>query len=222
MRDAMDAVGRDCLNARACDVEPAPGCKCQGPDWTMETPGFDPGATPQLCHHRGNWRCHDTRGNSQKRKSGSATSENPHQKSCQISVNPIDQLPVRTVYRIVVLGAPVPLFTRPRASRVILPPTMAFRLPATQLCRVATNPGAITIRPLLSSLRQPLQQSRWLATPTYPVTQSRIGSQGPTAMVFLNMGGPSTVDEVGDFLSRLFVSTPFPPSIFFSPALNMS
>lgn len=24
-------------------------------------------------------------------------------------------------------------------------------------------------------------------------------------MVFLNMGGPSTVDEVGDFLSRLFV-----------------
>jgi ferrochelatase len=24
-------------------------------------------------------------------------------------------------------------------------------------------------------------------------------------MVFLNMGGPSTTDEVGDFLSRLFV-----------------
>jgi len=28
-------------------------------------------------------------------------------------------------------------------------------------------------------------------------------------MVFLNMGGPSTTDEVGDFLSRLFVLTPF-------------
>jgi protoheme ferro-lyase len=27
-------------------------------------------------------------------------------------------------------------------------------------------------------------------------------------MVFLNMGGPSTLDEVGDFLSRLFVSVP--------------
>lgn len=27
-------------------------------------------------------------------------------------------------------------------------------------------------------------------------------------MVFLNMGGPSTTDEVGDFLSRLFVGQP--------------
>lgn len=29
---------------------------------------------------------------------------------------------------------------------------------------------------------------------------------GPTAVVLLNMGGPSTRDEVGDFLKRLFVS----------------
>ncbi|KAF2862436.1 putative mitochondrial ferrochelatase [Piedraia hortae CBS 480.64] len=29
-------------------------------------------------------------------------------------------------------------------------------------------------------------------------------SKGPTAMVFMNMGGPSTTGEVGDFLSRLF------------------
>ena len=27
-------------------------------------------------------------------------------------------------------------------------------------------------------------------------------------MVFMNMGGPSTTDEVGDFLSRLFVCLP--------------
>lgn len=27
-------------------------------------------------------------------------------------------------------------------------------------------------------------------------------------MVFMNMGGPSTTDEVGDFLSRLFVCAP--------------
>lgn len=27
-------------------------------------------------------------------------------------------------------------------------------------------------------------------------------------MVFMNMGGPSTTDEVGDFLSRLFVRAP--------------
>jgi protoporphyrin/coproporphyrin ferrochelatase len=37
-----------------------------------------------------------------------------------------------------------------------------------------------------------------------PVMQNSAGSQGPTAMVFMNMGGPSTTDEVGDFLSRLF------------------
>lgn len=42
-------------------------------------------------------------------------------------------------------------------------------------------------------------------TPVTPVTQSAAGSKGPTAMVFLNMGGPSTTSEVGDFLSRLFV-----------------
>ncbi|KAI1764566.1 ferrochelatase-domain-containing protein [Hypoxylon sp. FL1150] len=47
-------------------------------------------------------------------------------------------------------------------------------------------------------------QTRSFATPVPPVTQNAAGSKGPTAMVFLNMGGPSTVDEVGDFLSRLF------------------
>ncbi|KAK3990111.1 putative mitochondrial precursor ferrochelatase [Cladorrhinum sp. PSN332] len=65
---------------------------------------------------------------------------------------------------------------------------MAFRL------------STAAARPLRSSLLS--QQRRWLATPTpvYPVTASHQG----TAMVFLNMGGPSTVEEVGDFLSRLF------------------
>ncbi len=33
-------------------------------------------------------------------------------------------------------------------------------------------------------------------------------SRGPTAIVFMNMGGPSTTDEVGSFLSRLFVGPP--------------
>ncbi|KAI1850039.1 hypothetical protein JX266_004418 [Neoarthrinium moseri] len=47
-------------------------------------------------------------------------------------------------------------------------------------------------------------QTRSFATPVPPVTQNAAGSKGPTAMVFLNMGGPSTTDEVGDFLSRLF------------------
>ena len=38
-----------------------------------------------------------------------------------------------------------------------------------------------------------------------PVTQDATSSKGPTAMVFMNMGGPATTDEVGPFLSRLFV-----------------
>ena len=49
-------------------------------------------------------------------------------------------------------------------------------------------------------------QRSQMATVAPPVTQSSMGSKGPTAMVFMNMGGPSTTDQVGDFLSRLFVS----------------
>jgi|SRR6266496_1686820 ferrochelatase len=44
-----------------------------------------------------------------------------------------------------------------------------------------------------------------MATVVPPVTQDSANSKGPTAMVFLNMGGPSTTDDVGDYLSRLFV-----------------
>ena len=40
-----------------------------------------------------------------------------------------------------------------------------------------------------------------------PVSQNATSSKGPTAMVFMNMGGPSTTGEVGDFLSRLFVGS---------------
>lgn len=66
------------------------------------------------------------------------------------------------------------------------------------------------IRPLnrLSQLSQPLRcMQRGLATiaPVPPVTQDATSSKGPTAMVFMNMGGPSTTGEVGSFLSRLFV-----------------
>lgn len=42
-----------------------------------------------------------------------------------------------------------------------------------------------------------------------PVTQDSTGAKGPTAMVFLNMGGPATTDDVGDYLSRLFVCNSF-------------
>ncbi|KAM0716278.1 hypothetical protein Q7P37_007723 [Cladosporium fusiforme] len=47
------------------------------------------------------------------------------------------------------------------------------------------------------------QPQRTLATHVPPVTQNSTSSQG-TAMVFMNMGGPSTTDEVHGFLSRLF------------------
>jgi protoporphyrin/coproporphyrin ferrochelatase len=43
-----------------------------------------------------------------------------------------------------------------------------------------------------------------MATVAPPVSQDSTSSKGPTAMVFMNMGGPSTTGEVGDFLSRLF------------------
>lgn len=49
------------------------------------------------------------------------------------------------------------------------------------------------------------QRMRYMATIVPPVTQNNAGSKGPTAMVFMNMGGPATTDQVGDFLSRLFV-----------------
>jgi ferrochelatase len=52
-------------------------------------------------------------------------------------------------------------------------------------------------------------QQQSMATVVPPVTQDNTGSKGPTAMVFMNMGGPSTTGEVGDFLSRLFVSYHF-------------
>ena len=53
-------------------------------------------------------------------------------------------------------------------------------------------------------------QSRCFASVVPPVTQDATSSKGPTAMVFMNMGGPSTTDEVGDFLSNLFVRLPLP------------
>ena len=67
------------------------------------------------------------------------------------------------------------------------------------------------LRPLArSAIKQPSGCIyRGLATtaPVPPVSQNVTSSKGPTAMVFMNMGGPSTTDEVGDFLSRLFVGS---------------
>lgn len=81
---------------------------------------------------------------------------------------------------------------------------MALRVPTGHLCRRLARGTPGPVLPQLTS------HSRHLATPAPPVTQNAVGSKGPTAMVFLNMGGPSTTDEVGDFLGRLFVRRPRP------------
>jgi ferrochelatase len=46
-------------------------------------------------------------------------------------------------------------------------------------------------------------QFRGLATVNQEVSPN--GQPQGTAVLFMNMGGPSTTDEVGGFLSRLFV-----------------
>lgn len=72
------------------------------------------------------------------------------------------------------------------------------------------------------ALRAPLSSAAKRATCTSPAASAlsayssqwrrgnatvapQVGSKGPTAMVFMNMGGPSTTDEVHGFLSMLFV-----------------
>lgn len=78
--------------------------------------------------------------------------------------------------------------------------TMASRISTGQLCRSISQASSHRL-----ALPHIAAQRRYLATTVHPVTQDATGSKGPTAMVFLNMGGPSTTDEVGSFLSRLFV-----------------
>ena len=47
------------------------------------------------------------------------------------------------------------------------------------------------------------------------IRREKGAGDGGTAIVLLNMGGPSTVPEVYDFLSRLFVCSTFTPFTFF-------
>lgn len=91
---------------------------------------------------------------------------------------------------------------------------MALRNPVCQLYRHVSPPiipkvAAINTRPTASKCLR--GQMRSMATVVPPVTQDVTSSKGPTAMVFMNMGGPSTTDEVGDFLSRLFADADLIP-----------
>ncbi|OCT50717.1 Ferrochelatase, mitochondrial [Cladophialophora carrionii] len=68
--------------------------------------------------------------------------------------------------------------------------------------QLAKQPVALSLHNGLS-MPSPFQRAS-MASLVPPVTQDSTSRQGPTAMVFMNMGGPSTTAEVGDFLSRLF------------------
>lgn len=77
---------------------------------------------------------------------------------------------------------------------------------------MANNSSRVTQRALQLAGARPIPtrctphklQRACMASVAPPVTQNSVGKRGPTAMVFMNMGGPSTTGEVGDFLSRLF------------------
>lgn len=82
---------------------------------------------------------------------------------------------------------------------------------------MATQPIKTLTRRATASQCQSLQQvkpqpwNRSMATVNPPVTQNTVSKKGPTAMVFMNMGGPATTDEVGGFLSRLFADADLIP-----------
>ncbi|EHY57066.1 ferrochelatase hem15 [Exophiala dermatitidis] len=73
-------------------------------------------------------------------------------------------------------------------------------LPSRHLPNLRCTPHVLNPYGVQKSCMATAAPSASEKTPDY----GRIEKKGPTAMVFLNMGGPSTTDEVGDFLSRLF------------------
>lgn len=87
---------------------------------------------------------------------------------------------------------------------------MALRNPISQLIKYASTNGISKLASASSSILRPLQ-SRGYAVPVPPVTPNATSPRGPTAVVFMNMGGPSTTAEVGDFLSRLFADADLIP-----------
>ncbi|KAL5119300.1 ferrochelatase hem15 [Pleosporales sp. CAS-2024a] len=76
---------------------------------------------------------------------------------------------------------------------------MALR---TRLARAANRATTSVSTPAVSAYA--LQFRRGNATVAPAKQDVAVGSKGPTAIVFMNMGGPSTTDEVHGFLSMLF------------------
>ncbi|KAL8700601.1 MAG: hypothetical protein Q9201_005365 [Fulgogasparrea decipioides] len=96
---------------------------------------------------------------------------------------------------------------------------MTLRLPINRLSRPAlsslpTATSTSSPNPYPSSVLSRWHQTlrtRSMATVVPPVTQNSTSYSGPTAMVFMNMGGPSSLPEVGPFLSRLFADADLIP-----------
>jgi ferrochelatase len=99
-----------------------------------------------------------------------------------------------------------PASTRHRRDQLDLIDKMLCSAPLRRLTPSLSRAGRTAL--------QPAQKTRALATLTStsapfasaapPVTQDATSRRGPTAMVLMNMGGPAALDQVGDFLSRLF------------------
>ncbi len=101
-------------------------------------------------------------------------------------------------------------------SSLPVPLAMAIRTPCTRLSKSALSSITGSTSSPLKCAAQPSAwhipaQRRSMATVIPPVTQSSTSRNGPTAMVFMNMGGPQTVNEVGPFLSRLFADADLIP-----------
>ena len=88
------------------------------------------------------------------------------------------------------------------------------------LCQKAGQSSALTRSRALKYRRFSNSVTRKISD-IEAIRKGTAGSKGPTAIVFMNMGGPSTTDEVGDFLSRLFVSAPVYAHMKFSIYLSV-
>ncbi|KAI4178580.1 MAG: hypothetical protein LQ346_007396, partial [Caloplaca aetnensis] len=86
------------------------------------------------------------------------------------------------------------------------------RLPKQTLSSLPSSTPVLLPRTPNSSPWHYPPSARSLATVAPPpVTQSSTSRHGPTALVFMNMGGPATLPEVGPFLSRLFADADLIP-----------
>ncbi|KAF5012551.1 hypothetical protein F66182_15252, partial [Fusarium sp. NRRL 66182] len=84
---------------------------------------------------------------------------------------------------------------------------MAMRSSLTLPGRIISQNSSHNVRPATRLVNRPLNGYGFATAASVP----KKSSKGPTAMVLLNMGGPSKVSEVESFLSRLFADADLIP-----------